>query len=103
MSLLASDHGSPGHLSIAFCDETSGKQTYGPVRFLQVDVASDGSVDVDFNKAVNPPCAFTPYATCPLAPRQNVLPVAIEAGELYGPAVQDIYNSFLAKAEHRPV
>jgi uncharacterized protein (DUF1684 family) len=39
-------------------------------------------VTIDFNRAVNPPCAFTPYATCPLPPRVNWLPVRIEAGEL---------------------
>jgi len=48
-------------------------------------VAAGGSVDLDFNKAYNPPCAFTPYATCPLPPAQNRLKVKIEAGELnYG-------------------
>jgi uncharacterized protein len=44
--------------------------------------ASDGSVEVDFNRAFSPPCAFTSFATCPLAPRQNELPLKIEAGEL---------------------
>jgi uncharacterized protein (DUF1684 family) len=70
-------------LSILMRDATSGKQTYGAVRFLVVDVDTYGSADIDFNKAYNPPCAFTPYATCPLPPRQNILPVAIEAGEKY--------------------
>jgi uncharacterized protein (DUF1684 family) len=41
----------------------------------------DGVVELDFNKSENPPCAFTAFATCPLPPRQNVLPVAISAGE----------------------
>jgi uncharacterized protein (DUF1684 family) len=46
---------------------------------------NDGAVVLDFNKAYNPPCAFTPYATCPLPPRQNRLAVRMEAGELkYG-------------------
>jgi uncharacterized protein (DUF1684 family) len=62
-----------------FKDETSGKETYG-FRFLYADY-SDGRVDLDFNKAYNPPCAFTPYATCPLPPRENRLDVRIEAGE----------------------
>ena len=64
-----------------FKDETSGKETYGAGRFLYSDMPKDGKVTVDFNKAYNPPCAFTPYATCPLPPPENKLPVRIEAGE----------------------
>lgn len=64
-----------------FKDETSGKETYGAGRFLYSDMPKDGKVVVDFNKAYNPPCAFTPYATCPLPPAENKLPVRIEAGE----------------------
>ena len=62
-------------------DETSGKQTYGAGRFLYSDLPKQGRVILDFNKAYNPPCAFTPYATCPLPPKENWLPVAVEAGE----------------------
>ena len=66
-------------------DGTSGKETYGAGRFLYADLPRDGGVVLDFNKAQNPPCAFTPYATCPLPPPQNWLPVRVEAGELaYG-------------------
>jgi uncharacterized protein (DUF1684 family) len=64
-----------------FKDETSGHETYGAGRFLYTDVAKDGRVVVDFNKAYNPPCAFTPYATCPLPPPQNRLAIRVEAGE----------------------
>ena len=64
-----------------FKDETSGKETYGAGRFLYSDLPKDGKVVLDFNKAYNPPCAFTPYATCPLPPAENKLPVRIEAGE----------------------
>jgi len=64
-----------------FKDETSGKETYGAGRFLYSEMPVDGKVVVDFNKAYNPPCAFTPYATCPLPPAENKLPVRIEAGE----------------------
>jgi uncharacterized protein (DUF1684 family) len=68
-----------------FRDETAGKQTYGAGRFLYAPVPLDGKVVIDFNKAYNPPCAFTPYATCPLPPKENRLPLRIEAGELkYG-------------------
>jgi uncharacterized protein (DUF1684 family) len=67
-----------------FKDRTSGShQTYPAGRYLTSDVAPNGDVVLDFNRAYNPPCAFTPYATCPLTPEQNVLPVAIEAGEMY--------------------
>ncbi len=62
-----------------FQDQTSGKETYG-FRYLYADL-EDGRVDLDFNKAYNPPCAFTPYATCPLPQRENRLEVRIEAGE----------------------
>ncbi len=71
------------HLFFIFRDETSGKGTYPPGRFLDAGLAKDGKVLLDFNKAYNPPCAFTPYATCPLPPKQNRLPVRIEAGEQF--------------------
>jgi uncharacterized protein (DUF1684 family) len=72
-------------LFLIFRDQTAGKTTYGAGRFLNTEMPKDGTVVVDFNQAYNPPCAFTPYATCPLPPPQNRLPVAIEAGELkYG-------------------
>ena len=72
-------------LFFIFRDLTSAKDTYGSGRFLYSDRPKDGKVILDFNKAYNPPCAFTPYATCPLPPPQNRLPVRIEAGELnYG-------------------
>jgi uncharacterized protein (DUF1684 family) len=65
-------------------DKTSGKETYPAGRYLYVDPADrSGHVIIDFNKAYSPPCAFTKFATCPLPPRQNRLPVAIEAGEKY--------------------
>jgi uncharacterized protein len=68
-----------------FRDLTSGVETYGAGRFLDTDAPSQGSqkVVLDFNKAYSPPCAFTPYATCPLPPRQNELALRIEAGEKY--------------------
>ena len=75
-----------GHgLFFIFKDLTGGKETYPSGRFLSADLPQNGEVVLDFNQAVNPPCAFTPYATCPLPPAQNHLPVRIEAGELrYG-------------------
>ncbi|MBS1704080.1 MAG: DUF1684 domain-containing protein [Armatimonadetes bacterium] len=65
-----------------FRDATSGKQTYDAGRFLYSGPPKDGKVTLDFNRAVNPPCAFTSYATCPLPPKSNILDVPIEAGEL---------------------
>src|SRR5579859_5815572 len=69
-------------LFFIFRDLTAGKETYEAGRFLYAQLPRDGKVELDFNKAENPPCAFTPYATCPLPPRQNILAVWIEAGEL---------------------
>ena len=69
-------------LFILFADATSGKETYGAGRFLYANKPdAKGDVYLDFNKATNPPCAFTPFATCPLPPKQNRLPIAILAGE----------------------
>lgn len=69
-------------LFFIFKDLTAGKETYPPGRFLFTDLPRNGEVVLDFNQAVNPPCAFTPYATCPLPPAQNHLSISIEAGEL---------------------
>ncbi len=66
---------------LVFADETNGLETYGAGRFMYASPDSTGRVILDFNRAYNPPCAFSPYATCPLPPRENILPVAIEAGE----------------------
>lgn len=70
-------------LFFVFGDATSGEETYGAGRFLSAAVpkAGDPKVVLDFNLAQNPPCAFTPYATCPLVRPNNVLPDRIEAGE----------------------
>jgi uncharacterized protein (DUF1684 family) len=69
-------------LSFVFKDATSGKETYGIARFLKTGpVAPDGTVVIDFNRAYNPPCAFTEYATCPLPPKENQLALKNESGE----------------------
>ncbi len=71
-----------GELFIVFGDATSGKETYAAGRFLYAPMPDKNGVTLlDFNQAINPPCAFSPYATCPLPPKQNILPVAIPAGE----------------------
>lgn len=69
-------------LFLIFADATSGKETYGAARFLYAGMPHDGKIVLDFNKAYNPPCAFTPYATCPLAPPENRLALRVAAGEL---------------------
>ncbi|MCB0281641.1 MAG: DUF1684 domain-containing protein [Calditrichae bacterium] len=67
---------------IIFSDATNGEETYGAGRFLYIDSADEqGNTFIDFNKSYNPPCVFSPYATCPLPPRQNNLDIKITAGE----------------------
>lgn len=70
------------HLFIIFADKTTGKETYGAGRYLYADPPdANGRVMLDFNQAHNPPCAFTRFATCPLPPKQNRLPIRVDAGE----------------------
>ena len=69
-------------LFLVFGDETNAKETYGGGRFLYTPKPSpDGTVVVDFNRATNPPCVFTPFATCPLPPAGNRLALRVAAGE----------------------
>jgi uncharacterized protein (DUF1684 family) len=77
-----------GALFLIFTDSTTGKSTYPAGRYLYTSPPADGKVEIDFNRAYNPPCAFTPYATCPLPLQENHLPIAIEAGERYGAGQQ---------------
>jgi uncharacterized protein (DUF1684 family) len=65
-----------------FKDTTNGTKTYPAGRFLDAPAPANGVVMLDFNKAVNPPCAFTKFATCPLPPKSNFLKVPVSAGEL---------------------
>lgn len=69
-----------------FRDRTSADTTYPAGRYLKAPPPQQGMVTLDFNRAYNPPCAFTAFATCPLPPPQNHLPLRIEAGERYGSA-----------------
>lgn len=72
----------PGHLELIFGDETNRHETYGGGRFLETGpVQADGAVEIDFNLAYNPPCVFSPYATCPMPPPGNRLALRVEAGE----------------------
>jgi uncharacterized protein (DUF1684 family) len=68
-------------LQFVIADQTSGKETYGGGRFLFVPRPADNRLTLDFNRAINPPCAFTPFAVCPLPPPENRLPFPIAAGE----------------------
>ncbi|MDQ3206661.1 MAG: DUF1684 domain-containing protein [Pseudomonadota bacterium] len=79
--LEALDQGD-GTLFVVFADATNGQGSYGAGRFLDAPTAdSEGRVVLDFNRAYNPPCAFTPFATCPLPPVENRLAMAVQAGE----------------------
>lgn len=73
--------GNRTRLLLVFADATNRDSTYGAGRFLYAPLPEGDRVVLDFNLAFNPPCAFTPYALCPLPPPQNRLPVRIEAGE----------------------
>lgn len=83
LRLLPMDAGD--QLFFVFGDRTNGRATYGGGRFLSAEKPDpddpEGRLILDFNRAYNPPCAFTEYATCPLPPRGNKLPLPVEAGE----------------------
>ena len=66
---------------LAFADETSGRETYGGGRYLNVRQDGKNSITIDFNLAYNPYCAYNPDFACPLPPRENLLDIPIEAGE----------------------
>lgn len=66
---------------LAFADKTSGKETYGGGRFLNVRQDGKNSITIDFNLAYNPYCAYNPDYACPLPPKENLMTIAIEAGE----------------------
>ncbi|MFS8084668.1 MAG: DUF1684 domain-containing protein, partial [Acidobacteriota bacterium] len=75
------DPGEP--LFVIFGDRSGETATYPPGRFLQVAVARNGRTVIDFNKAYNPPCAFSAFTTCPLPPPQNILKTSVAAGEKF--------------------
>jgi uncharacterized protein (DUF1684 family) len=78
---LIATHGTPNAPQFVIRDLTSRDSTYGACRFVYGEDVTEDSIVLDFNKAINPPCAFTEHAVCPLPPAQNVLPFRIEAGE----------------------
>jgi uncharacterized protein (DUF1684 family) len=78
---LIATHGTPQAPQFVIRDLTARDSTYPAARFVYGEEVTDKSIVLDFNKAINPPCAFTEYAVCPLPPPENVLPIRIEAGE----------------------
>lgn len=82
VELLALNSAEANRFFLIIADTTSGSESYGGGRFLITEpMADDGTLQIDFNKATNPPCAFTPYATCPRPPEQNRMAFPIRAGE----------------------
>jgi uncharacterized protein (DUF1684 family) len=76
------EKGVDDQLFIMFSDETGGKETYKMGRQMYTNLPDkDNNIVIDFNKAYNWPCVFTDFATCPIPPRQNHLPIRVEAGE----------------------
>jgi uncharacterized protein (DUF1684 family) len=73
--------GSRPRLFLLFWDRTAKNETYGAGRFLYAPLPENDEVVFDFNQAFNPPCAFTPFASCPLPPPENRLALRVEAGE----------------------
>ena len=73
--------GEGGDLFVPFLDATSGTETYGAGRYLDLEPEDDGSYTLDFNQAYHPSCVYDPRYSCPLTPAENRLPVRIEAGE----------------------
>ena len=73
-------------LFVPFLDATSGRETYGAGRYLDLDPEPDGSYTLDFNLAYHPSCVYDPRFSCPLTPPENRLPIRIEAGERLAPS-----------------
>lgn len=83
---LLPTHGTPAAPQFVIRDLTARTDTYPAARFLFGESVTESTIVLDFNKAINPPCAFSTFAVCPLPPPQNVLPFAVEAGEKKPPA-----------------
>jgi uncharacterized protein (DUF1684 family) len=79
--LQAESESDPRNFFLAFADETSGRETYGGGRFLDVRQDGQRSMDIDFNLVYNPYCHYNPDYACPIPPKENVLEIPIRAGE----------------------
>jgi uncharacterized protein (DUF1684 family) len=71
-----------GHLTVLFSDATSGVETYGAGRYLELEPLGGNQFLVDFNLAYNPWCAYSPDFSCPIPPKENRLNIPIKAGEM---------------------
>ena len=80
------DGGDGESLFVPFLDQTSGTETYGAGRYLDIDPDEDGTYELDFNLAYHPSCVYDPRFSCPLTPAENRLPLRIEAGERLTPS-----------------
>ena len=80
---LMKDKELKNYLFIPFRDLTSAKTAYGGGRYIDFNIPSSTNVKIDFNTAYNPYCAYSPRFYCPIPPKENSLPIAIEAGEKY--------------------
>ncbi len=80
------DGGDGESLFVPFLDATSGTETYGAGRYLDIEPEEDGTYSLDFNLAYHPSCVYDPRFSCPLTPAENRLPLRIEAGERLAPA-----------------
>jgi uncharacterized protein (DUF1684 family) len=96
------DGDDPSDQMIVFRDLTSGRETYGGGRFVRALRQPDGTFVVDFNRAYFPPCAFTPYATCPLPPEQNRLKLAVPAGQKNDDAAAAGASDASARDDRKP-
>ncbi|WP_439481835.1 DUF1684 domain-containing protein [Cyclobacterium plantarum] len=79
--LQAEDETDLRNFFLAFADETSGEETYGGGRYLNLRQDGQSSITIDFNLAFNPYCAYNPDFACPIPPRENILEIPIKAGE----------------------
>ena len=80
------DGGDGESLFVPFLDRTSGSETYGAGRYLDIDPDEDGTYELDFNLAYHPSCVYDPRFSCPLTPAENRLPLLIKAGERLTPS-----------------
>ena len=83
LMMLDAQRLSSGAYYVIFNDQTAGNNTYNSGRYLVTEISDSNNVVIDFNRAYNPPCAFTNFATCPLPRPENILPIQIEAGEKF--------------------
>jgi uncharacterized protein (DUF1684 family) len=81
------EHDDSGAVFVPFLDATSGTETYGAGRYLDLEPDEDGTYTLDFNLAYHPSCVYDPRFSCPLTPAENRLPIRIEAGERLAPEV----------------